>query len=41
MSMENHGAMVLTGKTEELAEKPVPVLLRLPQISHGLTQKRT
>jgi hypothetical protein len=24
MSMESHGGMILTGGTEELAEKPVP-----------------
>jgi hypothetical protein len=23
--MENHGGMILTGKTEEIGEKPVPV----------------
>jgi hypothetical protein len=38
------GALVdwyLTGKTEELGEKPVPVTLCLPRIPHGLTQART
>jgi hypothetical protein len=29
------------GKTEELGEKPVPVPLCPPQISHGLTRART
>jgi hypothetical protein len=32
---------ILTGETEELREKPVPVPLCPPQISHGLTQART
>jgi hypothetical protein len=34
--MENDGGMILKGKTEELGEKPVPVLLCPPQIPHGL-----
>jgi hypothetical protein len=28
--MESHGGMILTGKTEELGEKPVPVPLCPP-----------
>jgi hypothetical protein len=32
---------ILTAKTEELGEKPVPVPLCLPQIPHGLTRART
>ena len=35
------GGMKLTGKTEVLGEKPVPVPLCTPQIPHGLTQDRT
>jgi hypothetical protein len=31
----------MSGKTEELGEKPVPVPLCLPQIPHGLTRERT
>jgi hypothetical protein len=34
MSMENGGGMILTGKTEELEEKPAPLPL-CPQISRG------
>jgi hypothetical protein len=30
--------MKLTGETEELGEKPVPVSLRPPQTPHGLTR---
>jgi hypothetical protein len=41
MSMESHGGMILTGKTEELGEKPVPVPLCPPQIQHGPTRART
>jgi hypothetical protein len=41
MSMESHDAMILTGKIEELGEKPVPVPLCSTQISHGLTRERT
>jgi hypothetical protein len=33
--------MILTGKTEELGEKPVPVPLCPPQIPHGVTQAWT
>jgi hypothetical protein len=33
--------MKLTGKTEVLGEKPVPVPLFPPQIPHGLTRDRT
>jgi hypothetical protein len=32
---------ILTGKTEELGDKPVPVPLYPPQIPHGLTWART
>jgi hypothetical protein len=32
---------ILTGETEELGEKPVPVPLCPPQIPHGLTRART
>jgi hypothetical protein len=35
------GGMILTGKTEVLGEKAVPVPLCPPQISHGLTWDRT
>jgi hypothetical protein len=38
---ENYGGMMLTGKTEELLENPVPVPLCLPQIPHGVTRART
>jgi hypothetical protein len=31
----------MTGKTEELGEKPAPVLLCPPQIPHGLSRART
>jgi hypothetical protein len=33
--------MKLTGETEELGEKPVPVPLCPPQIPHGLNRDRT
>jgi hypothetical protein len=33
--------MKLTGENRELGEKPVPVSLCPPQISHGLTRDRT
>jgi hypothetical protein len=36
--MEGHGEMILTGKTDELQEKPAPVSFCAPQIPHGLTQ---
>jgi hypothetical protein len=39
--MENDGGMILTGETEEIVEKPVPVPLYSPQIPHGLTRART
>jgi hypothetical protein len=39
--MEFHCGMILTGKTEELGEKPFPVPLCPPQIPHGLKQART
>jgi hypothetical protein len=41
MSMKRHGRMILTGETEELGEKTVPVSLRPPQIPHVLTWERT
>jgi len=41
MSMESHGGMKLTGKTEELGEKLAPVPLPPPQLSHRLTSART
>jgi hypothetical protein len=41
MSLESDGGMILTGETEELGEKPVPVSLCPPQITHGLTRTRT
>jgi hypothetical protein len=37
MSIKSHGGMILTGKTEEHREKPVPVPRCPPQIPHGLT----
>jgi hypothetical protein len=33
--------MKLTGENRQLGEKPVPVPLCPPQISHGLTRNRT
>jgi hypothetical protein len=36
--MESHDGMILTGQTEELAEKPVPVPLCPSQITYGLNQ---
>jgi hypothetical protein len=41
MSLESDGGIILTGETEELGEKPVPVPLCPPQIPHGLTRART
>jgi hypothetical protein len=41
MSLESDGGMILTGETEELGEKPVPVPLCPPHIPHGLTWART
>jgi hypothetical protein len=41
MSMESHGEMILTRKTEELEEIPVLVPLYPPQISRQLTRART
>jgi hypothetical protein len=35
MSMDSHGGIILTGKTKEFGEKPVPLALCLPQIPHG------
>jgi len=32
--------MILRGKTAVLGDKPVPVALRTPKISHGLTWGR-
>jgi hypothetical protein len=32
MNMESHGGMILTGKTEEIREKPVPVPYCPPKI---------
>jgi hypothetical protein len=37
MSMESHGGMVLTAKTEQVREKPVPLPLFAAQIPRGLT----
>jgi hypothetical protein len=37
MSMESHGGLILTGETEELEEKPVPVPLCPSKILDGLT----
>jgi hypothetical protein len=41
MSMEGHGEMVFTGKTEELGEKCVPVPRFPTQIPRGLIPART
>jgi hypothetical protein len=41
MSMESHGGMLLTGKTDELGVKPVPVQHCPPPIPHGLIRVRT
>jgi hypothetical protein len=41
MNMESHDAIILTGKTEELGEKPVQFPLCPPQIPLGLTRERT
>jgi hypothetical protein len=41
MSMESHSGMILTEETEELEEKPLPILFYPPQIQHGQTQART
>jgi hypothetical protein len=41
MSMENDCGMILTGKTEELGEKPVPAPLFPPQMPHGLTRAQS
>jgi hypothetical protein len=35
--MYSHGGMILTDKTEELGQNPVPVPLRSPQIPNALT----
>jgi hypothetical protein len=37
MSMESHVGVILTGETEELEEKPVPVPLCSLYIPHGPT----
>jgi hypothetical protein len=39
--MASYGGMVLTGDTEEIGEKPVPVPLCPPQIPHGPNRMRT
>jgi hypothetical protein len=36
--MEKRGGMILTGETEELGEKSVPLPVCPPQIPHGLTK---
>jgi hypothetical protein len=42
MSIDSHGEMIQTGKTEELREKkPVSVPLCPTQIPHGLTRVQT
>jgi hypothetical protein len=41
MRVESHGGIILTGKTEEVGEKPVPVPLCAPQIPRGLTGAQT
>jgi hypothetical protein len=41
MSIWSSGGMMLTGETEELWEKPVPVPLCPPQTPHGLPWVRT
>jgi hypothetical protein len=41
MNMEGHGAIILTGETEELGEQPVPVPFCPPHILHRLTRART
>jgi hypothetical protein len=38
MRVENHCGTILTGKTEEVGDKPVPVLLYSPQTPHRLTR---
>jgi hypothetical protein len=40
-SMQSYGGLILTGETEEVREKPVPVPHCPPQITHGLTLQRT
>jgi hypothetical protein len=40
MNMENNGEMILTGETEELGEKPVPVPLCPLKIQYELTRAR-
>jgi hypothetical protein len=39
--MENDGGMILTGETEELGDKSVPVPLCPLQIPHGEIRSRT
>jgi hypothetical protein len=34
MSLESHGGMILTGETDKLGEKPIPVPLCSPQNPH-------
>jgi hypothetical protein len=41
MRVTSHGGIILTGKTEELGEKPVPQPLRSPHMPHGMTRGRT
>jgi hypothetical protein len=41
MSMESHGGIILTVKTEELGESPVPVPLCPPEVQNGLIRART
>jgi hypothetical protein len=41
MSVESHGEIILTGKTEKFREKYVSVPLRRPQNSNWMTRART
>jgi hypothetical protein len=41
MNLASDDGMMLTRKTEQLGEKPVPAPLCPPQIPHGLAQART
>jgi hypothetical protein len=38
MIVESHGGMILTGKTKELKEKPLPVPLLSPQIPASMVR---
>jgi hypothetical protein len=40
MSVESYGGMTLTGKTEELGEKPVPEPFFPPKIPYGPIRTR-